>query len=46
MGGGSYDGEVARTTRATNQDVFTYQGYVGAPGCSCRTNPNPPPSAP
>jgi hypothetical protein len=31
MGGGSYDGEVARTARSTNQDVFTYQGYTGAP---------------
>ena len=31
MGGGSYDGEVAQTTRTGNQDVFTYRGYVGAP---------------
>ena len=26
MGGGSYDGEVARESRSTNQDVFTYRG--------------------
>ncbi len=31
MGGGSYDGEVAQSTRTGNTDVFTYRGYVGAP---------------
>ena len=41
MGGGSYDGEVARTTRATNQDVFTYQGYVGAPSPSTQRSVHP-----
>ncbi len=29
MGGGSYDGEVARESRSSNRDVFTYQGYAG-----------------
>ena len=31
MGGGSYDGEVARGERSTHRDVFTYQGFAGAP---------------
>src|SRR5690606_25380328 len=30
MGGGSYDGEVARQSRSTNTDVFTYRGESGA----------------
>lgn len=31
MGGGSYDTETATAVRSTNRDVFTYQGYTGAP---------------
>ncbi len=31
MGGGSYDTETATAERSTNRDVFTYQGYTGAP---------------
>ena len=34
MGGGNYDGEVARRARSGNRDVFTYRGYVGAPSAS------------
>jgi hypothetical protein len=30
MGGGHYDGEVARESRETNQDVFTYRGESGS----------------
>ena len=29
MGGGRYDGDVARRARSTNQDAFSYQGYTG-----------------
>jgi hypothetical protein len=36
MGGGRYDGDVARQARSTNRNVFTYAGY------STRTQANEP----
>ncbi len=41
MGGGRYDGEVARGARSSNRDVFTYQGYVGAPSPSAQRSVHP-----
>jgi hypothetical protein len=41
MGGGSYDGEVARGERSTNRDVFTYRGYAGAPSPTAQRSVHP-----
>lgn len=41
MGGGNYDGEVAREERSTNRDVFTYRGYVGAPSATAQRSVHP-----
>jgi len=41
MGGGSYDGEVARESRSSNRDVFTYQGYTGAPSPTTQRSVHP-----
>ena len=41
MGGGNYDGEVARARRSTNQEVFTYQGYTGAPSPTAQRSVHP-----
>ena len=41
MGGGSYDGEVARESRSLNRDVFTYQGYTGAPSPTTQRSVHP-----
>ncbi len=37
MGGGRYDGDVARRARSTNQDAFSYQGYTESAASSTTT---------
>ena len=41
MGGGSYDTETATAIRSTNRDVFTYQGYTGAPNPAAQRSVHP-----
>jgi len=41
MGGGNYDGEVAREERRSNRDVFTYRGYTGAPSPAAQRSVHP-----
>jgi hypothetical protein len=37
MGGGHYDGDVARQSRSTNQDVFSFRGYSATGDAANRT---------
>ncbi len=41
MGSGRYDGEVARRSRSSNADVFTYQGHTGGPGAAAQRSVHP-----
>ena len=43
MGGGRYDGDVARQARSTQQNVFTYAGYTDSSATTSSTPRGPHP---